>query len=102
MSRPAKAILPVSGRCAPAIAFSSVLLPEPFGPISPWKLPGRTVTSTPSKALSAPKRLPTSRTSSSGSVMAATSVGADTLACRDQHAEQPRGLEGHDQQQHET
>src|SRR5689334_6339936 len=101
MSRPTKVIVPASGRCAPAIAFSSVLLPEPLGPISPWKLPGRTVTSTPSRALSAPKRLPSPRTSKIASAMAAASVGADALARGNQDTKQPRGLEGHDQKQHQ-
>ena len=35
MSAPSKRIVPSLAKCAPASAFSSVLLPEPFGPISP-------------------------------------------------------------------
>src|SRR5919198_2367287 len=49
MSSPLKRIWPsVTSRFGwPMIAFASVDLPEPFGPISAWNSPGRTCRSTP-------------------------------------------------------
>ena len=38
--RPAKRTLPVSWRSVPQMQFTSVLLPEPFGPIRPTRSPG--------------------------------------------------------------
>ncbi len=53
---------PLSGVSMPAISLSSVLLPEPFGPISPIAWPGSTRKETWSVATTLPKRLTSCRT----------------------------------------
>ena len=50
--------LPVSFRSVPQMQLTSVLLPEPFGPIRPSRSPGCTSRSMPSSATKPPKRLP--------------------------------------------
>ena len=47
---PATVIVPASIESRPAAAWSSVVLPEPFGPTSPTTAPARTSRSTPSRA----------------------------------------------------
>ncbi len=50
-------LLPCSGRTTPVIALTSVVLPEPLGPITPRISPERTVTSTPRRRAGRPGRL---------------------------------------------
>src|SRR6478672_2479935 len=57
-------IVPASGRMAPLSTFMSVLLPAPFSPTSAWTSPARTLKSTPSSAVVAPKRFTIPLTSS--------------------------------------
>ena len=59
MSRPSKRMLPASLRSVPEMQFTSVLLPDPLGPIRPSRSPGRTIRSTLSSAVKPPKRLVT-------------------------------------------
>src|SRR5436309_10533946 len=56
---PRKLRRPASGRQKPAMQLNRVVLPEPFGPISPTISPSRTAKSTPSTATRPPKRLVT-------------------------------------------
>ncbi len=57
MARPSKAIVPASGLRLPATRLKKVVLPAPFGPISPWIAPGATASDAPSTAFNPPKRL---------------------------------------------
>src|SRR5262252_4201230 len=106
MSRPSNTIEPPSAKCAPAMALRSVLLPEPFGPIRPWKLPAATSTSTPSSARNVRKLLLTPRISSNAMAaspaLPAATVGADALAVRHNQAEYAFGLEQHHRKQHDA
>src|SRR6266700_4030604 len=61
---------PSSLRKVPEMQLTSVLLPEPFGPIRPRRSPGSTMRSTLSSAVKPPKRLVIAEISSSGSLMA--------------------------------
>src|SRR6516164_3711900 len=74
MSRPPKRIAPSVGISAPATHFSSVLLPEPLGPMRPRNSFSPTIRSTPLKATSRPKTLVRPRTSSSGIVRSCIGV----------------------------
>src|SRR2546430_13727369 len=65
MSWPRKVMRPALGSSAPAMHFSSVLLPEPFGPIRPWSCPSSTTKSTSPSAASCPNIFVTPRASSS-------------------------------------
>src|SRR5690348_9532046 len=58
---------PLVGRATPVIVLKQVVLPAPFGPISPRISPLYRVKSTPSRATTPPKRMVTSSTSSRGS-----------------------------------
>src|SRR5215475_8985490 len=103
MSWPSNTMLPESAKCAPAIAFRSVLLPEPLGPIRPWNVPAWTSMSTPSSARKVRKVLLTPRISSSAMMsLAAAAVGADALAVADQQPQDALGLEQHNAQQHQA
>src|SRR3954454_10910143 len=64
---PSKCTEPASLRNVPHMQFTSVLLPEPLGPISPTRSPSRTESSIDSRATKPPKRLPRPLTSSNGS-----------------------------------
>ncbi|MNV78975.1 hypothetical protein D3C71_1725020 [compost metagenome] len=66
MSRPSKCISPSRGRRNPDAILKSVVLPEPFGPISPAISPGRTVKQTSRSTVSPPKRWAILRTSIKG------------------------------------
>ena len=60
-SRPSKCTVPASGRRSPAMRFSSVVLPAPFGPTMPSASPGRdearsSMTARPPKRLSGRRR----------------------------------------------
>src|SRR5690625_3485228 len=57
ISRPSNMILPRVGFRNPLIRLTSVVLPEPLGPISPKMLPSATVSETSSSATRPPKRL---------------------------------------------
>ena len=66
MRSPRKRMAPASGASAPAIRLNSVVLPAPFGPISPVMVPASIARSTPSTA----RRLPNALTSPDSSSMA--------------------------------
>src|SRR5271169_4834937 len=97
---PSNTMVPVSAKWAPAIAFRSVLLPDPLGPISPWNVPASTPMSTPSSARSVRNVLLTPRICNSATTPSpaapAPAVGADALAIGDEHAQNSLGLEHHD------
>src|SRR5262245_37478826 len=107
-SRPAKRIVPLVGSSAPATHFSSVLLPEPLGPMRPWNSFSSTIRSTPLRAISRPKALVSPRTSSSGIVRSCigvarrkrTTKAADPLLLGHHKPEQPGGpKQGNEEQQ---
>ena len=58
-SWPSNTMPPALGRSAPEMQWISVVLPEPFGPISPKRSPGMMSTLTVSSAVKPPKRLVT-------------------------------------------
>src|SRR5438477_2113153 len=64
MSRSSKRTLPSVGESSPVMTLNKVVLPAPFGPISPVMWPGRTAMETASSAVWPPKRMVTSRVSS--------------------------------------
>src|SRR5262249_52959200 len=64
ISRPFQITLPEVGGRSPAIILSSVVLPEPLGPMMPRISPGRTVKETAATATRPAKRLLRARTSS--------------------------------------
>src|SRR5262245_782915 len=66
---PSKRTVPVSLTSVPQMQFTSVDLPEPFGPISPTRSPGETDSAMASSATKPPKRLPRPSTSSSGAAI---------------------------------
>src|SRR6266702_3827944 len=103
MSRPSNTMVPVSAKCAPAIAFRSVLLPDPLGPIRPWNVPASTSMSTPSSARSVRNVLLTPRicnsTMAPSPAAPAPAVGADAFPVGDENAQNSLGLEHHDGQQ---
>src|SRR5215831_17798810 len=108
-SRPPRRIVPLVGSSAPATHFSSVLLPEPLGPMRPWNSFSPTIRSTPLRAASRPKTLVSPRTSSSGIVRSCVGVArrkrttteaADPLLLGHHKPEQPGGpKQGDDEQQ---
>src|SRR5438309_8214910 len=67
-------MLPALGAYKPAMQLNVVLLPDPFGPISPRISPCSTAKETLFTALSAPNRLLKPRTSSSGTFSAHVGV----------------------------
>src|SRR3954468_971836 len=64
MSRPSRRIRPEFGARSPVITLNSVVLPAPFGPMSPVTWPGAADSETSSTATLPPKRTMTSSTSS--------------------------------------
>src|SRR5215510_7451720 len=62
ISSPRNLIEPDVGGRAPETQLNSVVLPEPFGPISPTISPGSTSKETPLSAVKPPKRLVTPET----------------------------------------
>src|SRR5438874_83197 len=48
---------PLEGSISPARIFMNVDLPEPFGPVTAYRRPGRKVVVTSSNKISAPKRM---------------------------------------------
>src|SRR5947209_963460 len=64
MSRPSNRIDPAVGPKVPAIRLKVVVLPEPFGPISPRISPGCTANDTSLTAVKPPNRLVRPDTSS--------------------------------------
>ena len=54
MSEPANSTRPAVGATSPVIKLNIVVLPAPFGPITPSASPSATVSLTVSTALSAP------------------------------------------------
>src|SRR5262252_1230371 len=108
-SRPPKQIAPSVGISAPATHFSSVLLPEPLGPMRPQSSFSPMIRSTPLTATNRPKTLVSPRTSSSGIVRSCVGVArrkrttteaADPLLFGHHKPEQPGGpKQGDDEQQ---
>ena len=66
MRRPSNTIRPLVGDMAPEIRLNSVVLPAPFGPISPVIAPSDTSSEQWSTARTPPNSLTTSRTWSNG------------------------------------
>jgi hypothetical protein len=66
MSSPQNSTCPDVGLICPRMLLKRVVLPEPFGPITPTISPGPTLKLTPSTALIAPYCLRTSFTSRNG------------------------------------
>src|SRR2546425_4713787 len=64
MRSPMKRMAPASGVSAPAIRLKSVVLPAPFGPMSPVMVPASIASSMPSTARRLPKALTSPDTSS--------------------------------------
>jgi len=60
---PSKRTSPESGRYSRVMTLNAVVLPAPFGPMSPEICPSSTSNETPSSATMPPKRRVTSRTS---------------------------------------
>src|SRR5687767_7075309 len=83
---PSKRISPVVAGKRPAMTFTVVLLPEPFGPISPTISSLRTVRSRPSTALTPPKWRERARSSST--VSTEEPVGPQVHGRDDQRAEE--------------
>src|SRR5437773_2172045 len=110
MSWPRKVMRRAVGSSARAMHFSSVPLPEPFGPIRPWSCPSSTTKSTSPSAASCPNIFVTPRASSSAIGRLARDVawtpdgdaeraGARPLV-QHQADEAARAVQDHDQQQH--
>src|SRR4051794_18997135 len=74
---PRKKIPPLVGRYTPVIALKQVVLPAPFGPISPKISPLRSEKLTLLRATTPPKRRVTSSTSSSASGSRSRGASAD-------------------------
>src|SRR6266404_381771 len=66
MSWPRKRIVPDVGLSSPVMQLTNVVLPAPFGPMTPRISPLRIVRSTPPTAARPPNRFVSWRTSSSG------------------------------------
>src|SRR5437879_13787505 len=80
MSSPAKATDPLVGEWKPLRRLKQVVLPAPFGPISPTISPVSTVRLRLLTAASPPKRFERSRASSSGMCQeTGLGVGADAV-----------------------
>src|SRR5438552_3914036 len=79
--------VPAAGSSSPVIALKVVVLPAPFGPMSPVMQSASTSRSTSLTALSPPKRTVRPRTSSSATTVlrgdAQSSIERDELAHRD-------------------
>ena len=75
MRLPAYVTSPVVGLYTPLITFISVVLPEPFGPMSPTTLPRSTSKLTSDSAHKPPKRIPTSEIRSTTSCAADAGTG---------------------------
>jgi hypothetical protein len=73
---------PVLGRALPAIRLKSVVLPAPLAPMMPTVSPASTANETPESAMSPPKRLPRSCTSSSGAARRRPCRPRRLRACR--------------------
>src|SRR5512135_3839965 len=71
MSRPLNSTRPAVGFTKPVMRLMRVLLPEPFGPITPRASPGRRSKETSFTASTLPKAFSSPRTRSSGSPSAA-------------------------------
>ena len=54
---PSSVMVPLSGCTMPLMIFTSVDLPAPFSPISPWTRPAEKLSETLSRACVLPKRL---------------------------------------------
>src|SRR6266436_8988651 len=75
-SWPWKRILPASGRRAPAIRLNSVVLPEPFGPMTPSSSPSCSVKLTSLTARTPPKPLDSRSTSRRGTSRVSAVAGS--------------------------
>src|SRR5690349_5800771 len=74
-SRPARSIRPDFGRVSRLTQSNRVVLPAPFGPISPQTLPRGTVKDTPASAVTPPNRTTRSVTVSAASLGITPTVG---------------------------
>src|SRR3954466_14825770 len=70
MSSPRSRTRPAVGGCIPVMTLNSVVLPAPFGPMSPVIVPGCTEKVAPLTAVTPPNRTVTSSTSRSGNSVA--------------------------------
>jgi hypothetical protein len=75
ISLPSNRIVPLSRATSPVIRLNSVVLPEPFGPITLTSSPAVTVRSIPSAAATPPNRFVSPSISSSGRAAAAPDFG---------------------------
>src|ERR1700675_480883 len=102
MSRPSKRIAPPLTGSTPDTQLMSVVLPEPFGPMSPKRSPALTDRLTPLSAVKPPKRLTSPCTSSSASAIASAPSQAPHEAEDSLGREDDEGHEhdAHDEQIH--
>src|SRR5204862_6259130 len=96
MSRPRKWIRPPLGSSAPAMHLSSVLVPEPFGPIRPCSCPSSTTKSTELSAVSCPKAFVTAAASSSAIDLSRNPPRAAGGQPQDADARPPRDEQAHE------
>src|SRR5262249_3128521 len=102
MSRPPMWMLPWSGASKPAMSRRMVVLPQPLGPSRETHWPGRTAKESPSTAVTPPKRLTTSCSSTAligARLLRAVNAGADDPVQAEDPVEdkhQERGDHHHD------
>src|SRR5258708_1674997 len=92
ISSPSKRMLPSSFLSVPAMQLTSVLLPEPFGPMRPTRSPGRTAKSTLSSAVKPPNLLVTPETTRRGSFIVGD-YGADRQVSSSPRKRGPRDVQ---------
>src|SRR5262245_38117896 len=101
MSSPANVIDPPSLRRVPETQLMSVVLPDPFGPISPKRSPGATATLTSDRAAKPPKLFDTFSTRRRGSPVTGHPSWLRGLApepLHEPHDAFGRGHDEHDEQ----
>src|SRR5262245_17543485 len=96
MSRPSKRMVPPLTGSTPDTQLMSVVLPEPFGPMSPKRSPARTDRVTPFSAVKPPKRLTSPSTSSSAPATASAAPPPP------RESEDPLGGEDHEGDEHDA
>src|SRR5947208_4372995 len=69
MSRSSRKTRPAVGVCRPVMTLNSVVLPAPFGPMSPVTRLAAASTSTPASAVTPPKRTSTASTRNTDKVV---------------------------------
>src|SRR5260370_41516523 len=105
MSRPSKAMRPMSGTISPASCPISVVLPAPFGPMMACSSPRATSSATLSEATTPPKRLVRPSTLSIASATAqprqnAVDAAARVKRDRQQHRAEDQSLKLGEARQH--